>query len=190
MSHIYKLKSHKENQKKSLEDSLMIEELLSNHIEKNLFESNPKNKLDEEYFNENYVKILSEKQNFEYSITSIYTLFKIMDKLESMNLKNKLMEDIDTYGIISEKIKKKLDKNTANDNKQAKNIIDYFIKSHLQNITKELYNDSSTFNNYEIENKICLSLFLIKKIIKDYSFYFEKKPEIERLYIELKKYKE
>jgi hypothetical protein len=164
--------------------------MLSNHIEKNLFESNPKSKIDEDYFNENYVKLSSEKQNFEYSITCIFTLFKIMDKLESLNLKIKLLEQIDSFGIISEKIKKKLEKKNTDDNKQAKNIIDYFIKSHLQNITKELYNESSTFNNYEIENKICLSLFLIRKIIKDYSFYFDKKPELERIYLELKKFKE
>jgi hypothetical protein len=110
-----------------------------------------------------------------------------MKKLELQACKDSeafLLEDV---GIISEKRRNLFLKQSTS---LSKNIIDYFIQSHLQNITKELYNNESTLNNYEIENKICLSLFLIKKVIKDYSFCFDKKPELEKIIVDLKKYKE
>jgi hypothetical protein len=175
------------------EDSIEIENLLKDHIEANFFQTRSSVKIDDQYFNENYVKQTTERPFFDYSLCSLDTLFKILQKLEVQNLACK---DIDTFlfedaGIISEKRKNLyLEKNNRHFSTSSKNIVDYFIQSHLQNITKELYNNESTLNNYEIENKICLSLFLIKKIIKDFSFCFDKKPELEKIFIDVKKYKE
>jgi hypothetical protein len=175
------------------EDSIEIESLLKDHIENNFFQTKSSVKIDDQYFNENYIRQTTDKPFFDYSISSLDTLFKILKRIEVQNLACK---DIDMFlfedaGIISEKRKNLyLEKNNRHFSTSSKNIIDYFIQSHLNNITKELYNNESTFNNYEIENKICLSLFLIKKIIKDFSFCYDKKPELEKVFLELKKYKE
>ena len=73
-------------------------------------------------------------------------------------------------------------------NKDPQNIVDYFISSHIQVICKELYDSNAQVNNNEVEKKICFSMFLIKKIIKDYSFYFNK-IELETIYMAMKKFK-
>ena len=72
--------------------------------------------------------------------------------------------------------------------KDHQNLIDYFISGHIQNLCKELYDPNVQINNFEVENKMCFSLFLIKKIVKDYTFYFNK-VELETLYLSLKKFK-
>jgi hypothetical protein len=58
-----------------------------------------------------------------------------------------------------------------------------------QKTMKDLDDNNNQVNNFEIENKICLSLFIIKKIIKDYSFYFNK-AELESIFMQFKKFKE
>jgi hypothetical protein len=175
------------------EDSVEIESLLKDHIEINFFQTRSSIKIDDQYFNENFIKQTTERSFFDYSICSLYTMFKVLKKIEVQNLACK---DVDNFlfedaGVISEKRKNLyFEKNNRHFNTNPKNIVDYFVQSHLQNITKELYNNESTLNNYEIENKICLSLFIIKKIIKDFSFSYDKKPELEKIFIDLKKYKE
>ena len=158
----------------------------------NFFQTRSSIKIDDQYFNDNYVKQTTERPFFEYSLSSLDTMFKILKKIEVQNLACKEVEFfLENAGIISEKRKNLYkEKNNKQINASSKNIIDYFIQSHLQNITKELYNNESTLNNYEIENKICLSLFLIKKILKDFTFSYDKKPELEKIFLEVKKYKE
>lgn len=175
------------------EEALVIEDLLKEHIETNLFQLRNTKKLDDQYFNENYVKQTQEKFFLDYSIYSIHTMFKILKKLENQSLMCKdpeLLLNEDT-GIISEK---KLNCFLERINKpflhNTRNLVDNFIQSHIVEITQELYDNESAINNYEIENKLSLSLFLLKKIIKDYSFYFDKKPELERIFTSVKKFKE
>jgi hypothetical protein len=177
------------------EESFEIEFFLKDHIELNLFQTRSSMKIDDHYFNENLVKHTTEKHNYEYSILCLRNLFKIMKRLELQNISCKHLDSGDEskfLGIVSEKRKKMfMNKHNKGFNSPPyRNIVDYFIQSHLQNITRELYNNESNLNNYEIENKICLSLFMLKKLIKDYSFYFEKKPELERIFLELKKFKD
>jgi len=108
-------------------------------------------------------------------------MFQILEQLENQCLNTVEVErenSVKLKGLIPEKKFKK----------DPQNLIDYFISSHIQNICKELYDPNVQINNYEVENKMCFSLFLIKKIVKDYSFYFNK-VELESLYLSLKKFK-
>ena len=107
-------------------------------------------------------------------------MFKILKTLELQCLYtiDDENQNKNTHSLIPEKKYKK----------DPQNLVDYFISSQLQNICKDLYDPNSQINNYEIENKLCLSLFIIKKIIKDYSFYFSKN-ELENIYIGIKKFK-
>jgi hypothetical protein len=118
-------------------------------------------------------------------------MFKILKLLEIQNISFNDPDQFKGDGIISEKMANFISKNLNNKNNSStpSNIVEYFINSHLLNVTKDLYDSNTQINNYEIENKICLSLFIIKKIIKDYSFYFNK-MELENLFMQLKKFKE
>jgi hypothetical protein len=104
---------------------------------------------------------------------------KIITILESHSQDSKILKKLFNY----------LEKMNKDIKFTPKNIVDYFIQSHVARITQELYNPEIV-NNYEIENHVCHSIFLLKKIIKDYSFYFEKKPELERIFLSVKKFKE
>jgi len=156
--------------------------LLKDHIEANFFVSKKiQNKYDDKYFNEHYVKETTENINYDYNVCCLNTMFKILKTLETQCLYTLDNENQNksTHALIPEKKTNK---------KDPQNLIDYFMSSHLQNICRDLYDLNSQVNNYEIENKLCLSLFLIKKIIKDYSFYFNK-MELENIYVGLKKFK-
>jgi hypothetical protein len=185
-------KEFKEFSQENAEDK--IETLLKDHIEFNFFGlRDSAKKIDNHYFNENYVKQASDKLNFEYSVCSLKTMFKILERFEVQSLICKDHELLITSeeGMISEKkLFNYLDKMNKQIKFTPKNLADYFIQSHLTRITQEVYDADSVVNNYEIENKICFSLFILKKIIKDYSFYFDKKPELERIFLSVKKYKE
>lgn len=170
--------NQKEIKEFTQEDAFDIENYLKDHIEINFFQLKDSKKIDDQYFNENYVKQSTEKPFFDYSVCAFTTMLKFLKKLEIQSLISKdtdLLMNQDE-GIISEK---KLNCYLEKMNKQIsfhpKNLIDYFIQSHIQRISQELYNtEMLVANNYEIENNLCFSLFMVKKIIKDFSFYFEK----------------
>jgi hypothetical protein len=171
-----------------------IENMLKDHIEVNFFGANDSSKkIDNHYFNENYIKQATDRLNFEYSVSALRTAFKLLERFEIQNLICKDPELLVTTeeGMISEKkLFNYLDKTNKEIKYSPKNLALYLIESHLTRITQEVYDAESVVNNYEIENQICFSLFLIRKIIKDYSFYFDKKPELERIFLEVKKFKE
>lgn len=174
------------------EHYLKIEILIKEHFENNFFnQKHSKNKIDDTYFNDAYVKTISETYNYDYNVCCMSTMFKILKLLEIQNISFNDPDQFKGDGVISEKMANFISKNTNNKNNSStpSNIVEYFINSHLLNITKDLYDSNTQINNYEIENKICLSLFIIKKIIKDYSFYFNK-MELENLFMQLKKFKE
>ncbi len=164
-----------------------MENLLKNHIEANFFnlkpsnQSNPSNKCDDKCYNDYFVRDSTEHINYDYSLTSLTTLFNIIEEFENQcltTLEGERENMVKVKALIPEKRFKK----------DPQNLIDYFIESHIHNICKELYVSNCQVNNYEVENKLCLSLFLIKKIIKDYSFYLNK-VELETIYLGLKKFK-
>jgi hypothetical protein len=187
--------NHKDFKDFSQEDALdKVEGFLKDHIELNFFQlRDPLKKIDNQYFNENYVKQATDKLNFDFSICSLKTMFKILERFEEQSLICKDPELLITSeeGMISEKkLYNYLDKSNKEIKFTPKNLVDYFIQSHLARISQYLYEVESTVNNYEIENNICLSLFLNKKIVKDYSFYFDKKPDLEKIFMATKKFKE
>ncbi len=169
-----------------------MEKMLVEHIEANLIQIDSTMKIDYSYFNENYVKQATEKLTFAYSVNCLHTLFKYMSMFESQSLSCKDPEVTlpNDKIVISEKMACYFGINKFKETKTPKNIVDYFIESHIAKILQQLYSDVGELNNYEVENHFCFSLFLIKKLIKDYSFYFDKKPELERIFTSMKKYKE
>jgi len=112
---------------------------------------------------------------------SLTTMFNILEELENKCLAT--LENEREYVV-----KPKIINPEKKYNKGPQNLIDYFISSHIQTISKELYDPNAQINNNEVESKLCFSLFLMKKIIKDYSFYFNK-IELETIYLALKKFK-
>ena len=158
--------------------------MIIEHFKKNFFDNSKdnKNKIDHCFFNDTYAKTISEIYSYDYSICSLSIMFKILKMLEIQNLNLNDQDEVKCHGFISEK-------NLKNKDTKPMNIIEVFINGNLQAIMTDLYDNKNQANNYELENKICLSLFIIKKIIKDYSFYFDK-YELEKILKKLKKFKE
>ena len=182
------------NQDYTQDNYIRIEPLIKEHFERNFFESkHSKNKIEDCYFNEAYVKSISEIYVYDYSVCSLTILFKVFKLLEIQNLNLKELDEVKNDGFLSEKAYNILNKNNNNKvfSTEPTNIIECFLQAdgHLQKTMKDLYDNNNQVNNFEIENKICLSLFIIKKIIKDYSFYFNK-AELESIFMQFKKFKE
>jgi hypothetical protein len=178
-------------------DEDRLEELLAHHVKDNFFPmaDQDKKKYDNNYFNENYVKSITDKLNYKYSVNCIKVLFDAIRTFELQTLQCKDLEhikDMEEGHILAEKnLIKFLDKSDKEIISCPKNFVDYFIECCVNKITHELYKSDSKFNNYEIENSICFCLFIIQKLIQDYSFYFERRPnELEKIFLALKKYKE
>lgn len=185
-------KDSKEYKDFTLEDDMRkIEGWLAQHIESNFFPQRQHKKIDDQYFNENFVKQSSDQSNFNYSCSSLFTTFKILKVLEKQSLSCKDPEYLLAHedGFISEKKLYNYLERTGKNKTPSNNLIDYII----QNIEKKCYHlygmSQEKLNNYEIENHLCFNLFLIYKIVKDYSFYVDKKPELEKIILNVKKYK-
>ncbi len=173
-----------------------MENYLNKHIHINFFHmKSSSKKWDEKYFNESYIKHHLDKIHFEYSICSFTTMLKILKFFEYQSYTSKDPEalencDKEVHGMISQK---KLFNYLGFKGKEIDfiptNLVSSFIDSHIKEITQELYNAESLVNNFEVENNICFSLFMINKIVKDYSFYFDKKPELEQMFLQLRKFK-
>lgn len=204
MDEILKL-SRTQQKEQEMSQELFIDKVeiyLKDHLELNFFQMRiDSKKLDDQYFNENVTRQFTEKTNFDYSIGSLGTFFNFLAKFEKQSLDCRDVEYFNNFSNIEKKEAIFTEKKFFNycqstqnvKNKlmaQPKNLVDYLIASHITKITQEIYNAESTVNNYEVENKLSLSLFILKKTIKDYSFYFEKKPELERVFMALKKFKE
>lgn len=158
-----------------------MEALLKQHIENNFFLKNNGTKYDNKYYNEYFVKEANEHFNYDYNVTCLTTMFNMLEQFENYCLETAEAEKENANlikGFLPEKKFKK----------EPSNLIEYFISSHIQTLCKDLYDPNSQINNYEVEDKMSFSLLLIKKIIKDYSFYFNK-VELEQLYLSLKKFK-
>lgn len=187
-------KQHQQNNDYGLENCVKIEKLLQEHIDVNFFSLRTEGKkIDNDFFNEQYVKCVNERTDHNYSVTSFFTLLGIMKKLEQHNVQVNDNEIFQEDGLMTEKklqiFERQLKKTTFSFNKIV-NVVEYFIQNgHVKKLLNQLYSPESIYNNYEIEQKLCLSLFLIKKLIQDYSFYFSKQ-ELENILIEVKKFKD
>ena len=74
------------NKNYGLEDAEhQVEKLLKDHIESNFFQTDPVKKIDDSYFNENFVKQVIDKINYNYSVCSLKTMFRILEKFEKQS---------------------------------------------------------------------------------------------------------
>ena len=193
-------KHHQQNPDYGIESCIKIEKLIQEHIDMNFFNIKHTKKYDNDIFNENYVISVTEKHDFNYSINSLFTLLGIMKTLEVHNLicydsdAQQISSNINSeYAMITEKrlqnYERTVKKNNLSYNKLA-NIVELFIQEgHVKKLLNQLYSTDANINNYEIESKLCLSVFIIKKLIQDYSFYFSKQ-ELENIFLQVKKFKD
>jgi len=186
-------KQHTQNLDYGIENVVKIEKLLQEHIDSNFFYLKNSKKVDTEVFNEQYVKSFSERHDFNYSITSIFTLFEIMKKLETHNVQVNDNETFTEDGLMTEKKLQIFERQVKKQNisySKLGNLAEYLInEGNIKKLLNLMYSAESSHNNFEIEQKLCLSVFLLKKIIKDYSFYFSKQ-ELENIFIQVKKFKD
>jgi len=146
-----------------------IEILIAKHFENNFFLSSETKKVEDLILHENYIKDFNDERrfNFNYSVYCLFSIFKLLDSFQDYKLKE-IYDPLNSINInqsdTNKPILTKIFKEKKND------IVIYFIKSHINNIIEDVNN--STVINVEAEQKLCFSLFIIKKIIKDFSFYF------------------
>lgn len=186
-------KLHTSNPDITIENAVKIEKLMQEHIDNNLFNLKPSKRQDDlNYHNEQFIRCLVDRYDLSYSVNCIQTLFSVLKKLEKINISINDNDMLQEEALISEKRVLNLEKNTKKNSgfTKASNIVDYFInEGHIKKLLNQLYSTEPQYNNYEIENKLCLSLFLIRKIIQDYSFYFSKQ-ELESIFLSMKKFKD
>lgn len=200
-------KSTKQNNEKSNSITAFdnLEKLISKHFENNFFLSSDTKRLDDYILHENYIKNYNDESRLHvnYSVCSIFTLFNFLEEFQELKLKkiynninsnhfNQIHDfDKENNGILTN-----INNNSNDSNRnfihnlykgKKYDIVISFINSHLNNMIDEI-NNSSVINP-EAEQKVCFSLFFIKKIIKDFTFYFNSE-ELELIFIKLKHLKE
>lgn len=164
-----------------------IENLIAKHYENNFFGSSDTKRIDDYILHENYIKTYNDEKRFafNYSFFSLLALLKHIEFFEDFIIKeyydkeNSLTtfnntdknNDAADYNCSNSKIMTfkfqepiKIFKGKKND------IVLTLINNHINSII-DVINLSSIVNT-EVEQKLCFSLFIIKKIVKDYSFYF------------------
>ena len=158
---------------------LKLEFLLAWHFENNFFEP----KTEPKPLQQNAPQ--QSKTNFFYSIESINTLYKFLKVFEKQGLSTRINEffyyNYDLFCI--EKVFYFYCDQSNIDKKQSGNIIEYLL---LQLTKKINLKKQSKVLDFQIENYILINLFIIHKIISEYSFYLSKNPELESIFTSLK----
>ena len=177
----YKNLNHEDQTKK-------IEYLLSSHFENNFYLQKIVRKLDDQYFNDRYIRQFTEQTNFNYSISSLGTLNKFLQVFEKQSLYCRHDDKVMSYedGFLSEKKYYYYLDNVNKDKVSPGNFVEYIIKD-IERKCEDIANDK--VNNYQVENYISLCLFVICRIVKNFSFYFDKKPELENIFLKIKKFR-
>lgn len=185
-----------------------FEKLVCKHFENNFFLSSDTKRLDDYILHENYIKIFNDESRFNinYSAYSVFGLFKFLEDFQDLQIKEKFeCENFSSFKTqklnIDEVNSDNIDSNanyTNNDfceneilnkfhKRKKDDIVLSFLNSHVNNIIDDI-NNSSVINS-EAEQKLCFSLFIIKKIIKDFTFYFTAK-DLELIFNKLKNLRE
>ena len=165
---------------------LKIEFLLAWHFENNFY---PKSIFEhfEMMCNDN-VYLQKGITNYIYSINSIDTIEKFLKIFEKQNLCTRIENGLElvTDLYCSEKIyyfycdkagKKKL-------------VCGNFVKYLIQQLNTKIDRfKNNKVNSYEIENYIMMNLYMINKVITNYSFYLYKEPELVEIFNLIEKYK-
>jgi len=184
---LLKIFSKEDISKINIEDFILkIEFLLAWHFESNFY---PRTSIFEiiEFVNDNNY-LTNGITNYFYSVESIYTIEKFIKIFEKQSLCTRIKDGIDLINNIfcSEKVYyffcDKNNKRLSN----CGNLVKYLLKQLITKINK---NKNQKINSIEIENYIMINLFLIDKIIQNYSFYFYKEPEFAEIFESLEIFK-
>ena len=165
---------------------LKIEYLLSCHFENNFFEKQIEEQMNSNFFESMYLQ--KGRTNFNYSIESINTIFQFLKMFEKQSLSVKIENEfplINNY-FCSEKIYYFYCDKLGREKKLSGNIIHYLLSQLFSKF--EIINNAKV-NNPDFENYILLNLYIIDKIISDYSFYLTKKPELVDIFDKIKELK-
>ena len=165
---------------------LKFEFLLAWHFENNFFEKQIDQKMNSNFFDNMFLQ--KGRTNYNYSIESLNTIFQFLKIFEKQSLTTKIKNENDNeYDIasnhnlfFSEKIYYfYCDKFGREKNVSQVGNIPYYILINL--IKKFDILKNSKVNNVQIDNYILVNIFVINKIIKDYSFYLHK-LDLEKIF--------
>ena len=165
---------------------IKIEYLLSQHFENNFYGYQIEHHMNNNFFNSMYLQ--KEITNFNYSIESLNSIFKFLNIFEKQSLSTKIENEfplINNY-FCSEKIYYFYCDKLGREKRPSGNIIHYLLSQLFSKF--DLINNAKV-NNPQLENYLLLNLFIIDKIITDYSFYLTKKPELTYIFDKIKELK-
>ena len=165
---------------------LKIEFLLSWHFENNFY---PRTFIFEiiESLNDN--KYLSNGiTNYIYSVESINTIEKFLKIFEKQTLCTRIEGDLNLINNLfcTEKVYYFYCDKMGKEKMPCGNMIKYLLQQLDTKITKHKNNK---VNSKDIENYIMMNLYLIDKIIQNYSFYLYKDPELIEIFNSLEIFK-
>lgn len=165
---------------------LKIEFLLAWHFENNFYEKQIDAKMNTNFYDTMYLQKI--RTNFNYSIECLSTIFHFLKVFEKQALSTKLDNDFvnnhDLY--CTEKIYYYFCDKVGKEKIPSGSIVEYLIRQLMKKF-ESLKN--AKVNNIQIEQYILMNLFIISKIVSEYSFYFSKKPELESFFYSLKSLK-
>ena len=165
---------------------LKLEFLLCWHFESNFY---PRVSILEliESLNDN-IYLSNGITNYIYSIESINTIEHFLEIFEKQSLCTRIEGDLElinnlfctekVYYFYCDKMNKKKIMNG--------NMITYLLQQLNTKIAK---NKNSKINSLDIENYIMINLYLIDKILQNYTFYLYKDPELVDVFDSLEKFK-
>ena len=171
----------------SFEDYILkLEFLLSWHFESNFY---PRTDIFEiiESVNDN-IYLSNGITNYFYSVESINTIEKFIKIFEKQSLCTRIKNDINLINnyFCSEKIYYFY----CDMNKKQKIPCGNFIKYLLNQLKTKIDKDKNgKINSFEIQNYIMMNLYIIDKIIQNYSFYLYKEPELAEIFDSLEIFK-
>ena len=169
---------------------LKLEFLLAWHFENNFFNSKTESKPSSQQQQQQNTPP-QPKTNFFYSIESLNTLYKFLKVFEKQGLSTRI-NDFYYYNYDLFCIEKVFyfycDQSNIN-KKQSGNLIEYLLHQLNKKINIIQKQSSPKVLDIQIENYILINLFIIHKIISEYSFYLSKNPELESIFTSLKSLK-
>ena len=165
---------------------LKLEFLLAWHFESNFY---PRTSIFSiiESLNDN-IYLSNGITNYIYSVESIHTIENFLKIFEKQTICTRIEGDLELVNNLfcTEKVyyfycdkmnKKKI---------MSGNLINYLIQQLNTKISK---NKNSKINSIDIENYIMMNLYLIDKIIHNYTFYLYKDPELVEIFNSLEIFK-
>ena len=158
---------------------LKTEFLLAAHFVNNFFEKAIDQQMSYNSYGNLYLQ--KERTNFNFSVSSLQTIFNFIKIFEIQNLSTKVENDyLYLPGLISsEKTYYFYCDYLSKEKMNVGNFVEYL----LMHITKKMESlKNSKVNNPEIENFILMALYTINIILQNYSFYFYKKPELQNIF--------